>query len=599
MRFERPPMDAKPVTQAAWSILEDFGYPVVACGADKRPIHTGWPTLIYRNQSTIEEAFAPARAQLVGVLTGSASGLFLLDIDPDGRDWFADNFARLEAKRLHTTRRASGRHIWYQIPEGWTIKTSASQLAPGIDTRGEGGQGIWWPAHGGTAIHDENPGLPPQWLLEALEAAGVAHRSKPNGHAKVPPEAPVRTQAGNRNDTLTRLAGSMRKAGLSTEAIGQALHTENRERFNPPLPDQEIEALLGQVEKWERGEVAPSLPELALLWFATLDVSVHQEAIVKGLLLAASLVVIYGESNSGKTFLALDLALAIAAGIPWRGRRTRAGLVIYVAGEGAASVRSRVAAYRKSNPQTPADLPFAILPQAVDFLSQESISALILAIQAAQSKCGLAPVFIVIDTYARALVGGDENSTQDTGKAVSGADRIRIETGACVGFVHHAGKDPSKGARGSSALRAATDTEILVEGVIGPRTATVSKQRDLESGQIMAFELTAVQIGTDPEDGSSITSCVVKHLETQVVEGSPVMQLRGKAQRQFVAAMRERSKEEPQRIWSLADLRRVGAEIGLVKSTARSVVDAIANSPYMQPTSFGYRFTDGLKVETG
>ena len=167
------------------------------------------------------------------------------------------------------------------------------------------------------------------------------------------------------------------------------------------------------------------------------------------------------------------------------------------------------------------------------------------------------------------------------------------EGGAAVGFVHHSGKDASKGARGSSALRAATDTEILVEGQSGQRTATVTKQRDLESGQRMPFELQAVRIGTDQDDGSPITSCVVKHLDAEAQPGPVVAQLRGKAQRQFLAALRARSKTDAERLWSLFDLRQVGKELGMSKSTARYVVDVIVATPYMQATVGGYRFLDG------
>src|SRR5207244_4185411 len=207
---------------------------------------------------------------------------------------------------------------------------------------------------------------------------------------------------------------------------------------------------------------------------------------------------------------------------------------------------------------------------------------------------------VVIDTFARAIAGGNENDAQDVGLAVAAADRIRAETGACMGFVHHAGKDPTKGARGSSALRAATDTEILIEGQTRQRLATVSKQRDLEGGQRMPFELVPVRIGADPDDGHDISSCVVKHLDTDERPTAASFELRGKAQRQFLASLRARTESDPTRIWGLADLRHVGRELGLCKSTARSVVDAVTASPYMQPTAFGYRFTDGgSKVEKG
>jgi hypothetical protein len=314
---------------------------------------------------------------------------------------------------------------------------------------------------------------------------------------------------------------------------------------------------------------------------------------VKDLLLAGTLFVIYGESNSGKTFFLLDLALAVAHGAPWRGRRTRPGLVIYVAGEGATSVRNRVAAYRMAKPEVQAGMPFALIAMSVDFLNVDAVDSLIETIQVAESQCGQKVSLVCIDTFARAVARGDENSAQDVGRAVAHADRIREATGACVGFVHHSGKDSSKGARGSSALRAAVDTEILVEGNSGQRTAIVCKQRDLESGQRMPFELHPVPIGRDPEEDALITSCVVRHLDEDSAATPTSHEFRGKAQRQLLAALRAQAATDPERIWSLVDLREIGRQIGLPKSSSRYAVDAMAFSPYMRPTLGGYRFTDG------
>jgi hypothetical protein len=110
----------------------------------------------------------------------------------------------------------------------------------------------------------------------------------------------------------------------------------------------------------------------------------------------------------------------------------------------------------------------------------------------------------------------------------------------------------------------------------------------------MPFELVAVPIGHDPEDQSVITSCVVRQLDPQAAPTSATFLVRGKAQRQFITAMRVRSKEQsPEHIWSLGDLRQVGREIGLSKGTARSVVDALTASPYMKTCAFGYQFADG------
>ncbi len=340
-----------------------------------------------------------------------------------------------------------------------------------------------------------------------------------------------------------------------------------------------------------QAEQAAQLATFPLLWYTALQSFQQQRQLIKALLLTGTLAVVYGESNTGKTFLVLDVALAIARGNDWRGRRTRRGLVLYVAGEGAASVRARVAAYHMVNPDL-GGLPFAVISQPVDFRSAESIDRLLTTIKMAEVETGETAALIIIDTLARAMPGGDENSSEDMGTVIAFAHQLRTESGAAVVFVHHSGKDPSKGARGSSALRAAADTEILVEGLTGTRTATVSKQRDLPVGEPMPFELSLVQIGIDEDDGSAITSCVVKHVE---VDNQPARQtvarLRGRAQRQFLTVLRQRAAE--QSVWTLFDLRQLGKSIGMSKSTTRCVVDAIVASPYMQASIGGFKFTDG------
>jgi hypothetical protein len=336
------------------------------------------------------------------------------------------------------------------------------------------------------------------------------------------------------------------------------------------------------------GGVAAPLP---LQWYAALHTFKPVPQLVKGLLAEGSLCVLFGESNSGKSFLILDVALAVAAGQLWCGQRTQRGLVVYVAGEGAASVRTRVAAYRRTHPELTSGLPFAIIPLAVDFRDATAVAALIATVRAAEAESGEKVALIVVDTFARCFPGGNENDAQDVGEVVAAADHIRAETGAALAFVHHAGKDPSKGARGSSALRAAADTELLVEGTSGTRTLTVTKQRDLEPAPPMGFDLETVELGTD-EDGEPVTSCVVRYTDATPATKASSYAL-SKRQHQFVDAMRVRCEGKPEAMWSLTDLRRIGREVGLSKDTARSVVDRLVASPYFKTCAFGYQFSDG------
>src|SRR5690606_29160652 len=98
------------------------------------------------------------------------------------------------------------------------------------------------------------------------------------------------------------------------------------------------------------------------------------------------------------------------------------------------------------------------------------------------------PVLIVIDTLARAMKGGDENSAQDMGALNDAVSALIQATGACVMLVHHSGKNKASGARGSSALLGAIDTEIEVDG----GQIIVRKQRDLELAEPLGFRLLSV-----------------------------------------------------------------------------------------------------------
>lgn len=226
--------------------------------------------------------------------------------------------------------------------------------------------------------------------------------------------------------------------------------------------------------------------------------------LIKGVLPQAGLAVVYGASGSGKTFYTLDLSAAVARGIEWRGHKTVRGRVVYVVAEGATGFRNRVDAYCQFNGIDPADLDILVLDEAPNFLDKGHIKDLVLALKAVGDIA-----LVVVDTYARVMAGGNENDAKDTGQAVAHCDLIHRVTGALVLLVHHSGKDASKGARGSGALRAAADMELEVLQLRDYRVATVTKMKDGEDSKEYAFKLHEVVIGQD-DDGDDITSCVIE-----------------------------------------------------------------------------------------
>ncbi|MSR08855.1 MAG: AAA family ATPase [Gammaproteobacteria bacterium] len=326
-----------------------------------------------------------------------------------------------------------------------------------------------------------------------------------------------------------------------------------------------------------------------LVWLSDVAPVLSQAYVVRGLIGSGSAVVIYGDSNSGKTFFALDLCLHIACGQPWRDQRVQAGLVVYVAAEGGHGIRNRLAAYRQQAPWT-RGAPFAVLPQTVDLLKPTADTGpLIEMIRAAEETAGAKVAVVVLDTLARVMTGGNENASEDMSAFIANVDRIRAETGAAVIIIHHAGKDATKGARGHSSLRAAADTEILVEGLEGTRTASVQKQRDLPSGQRYGFDLVSVEVGIDPEDGAAVTSCIV------AVADAPPKTLKGPSgprQKDLLRLMESETKAG-NAIIPRGKLAKLATDrLGMPRSSANTALDQLADRGYIIATVGGMKLTE-------
>lgn len=222
--------------------------------------------------------------------------------------------------------------------------------------------------------------------------------------------------------------------------------------------------------------------------------------IVKGLLGRREMAVIYGQSGTGKTFVTLDLLYHIAQGKPWNGHRTVATGVVYIAAESPLGSMRRIKALADAHGISP---NFYIIPATVNLLDANAdLVRLIQEITALKTDIGV----IAIDTLARTMTGGNENSTMDMSKLVFNSDILRDRFNACILWVHHAGKNVSLGARGSSALVSATDTELE----IADHTLTSTKTRDRDE-IAYKFALRKVVIGVD-SDGTPSDTCLVTWL---------------------------------------------------------------------------------------
>jgi len=231
--------------------------------------------------------------------------------------------------------------------------------------------------------------------------------------------------------------------------------------------------------------------------------------------------VVFGGSNTGKTFLALDISVRIALDWEWRGRKVKSGAVVYIAAEGGLGIEERLTALRSYYDIDAKGVPLYVIPEPINLCKSDADATLLvqrLSALPADPRVEL----IVVDTLSRAMAGGNENSPDDMGAFVRHCDQLRLATGAHLLIIHHAGKDEARGARGHSLLRGAADTEIEVSKseASGIAKATIVKQRDHASGDVFGFKLEAVEIGQD-DDGKSITSCIVVETEGEASASRP------------------------------------------------------------------------------
>ena len=257
-------------------------------------------------------------------------------------------------------------------------------------------------------------------------------------------------------------------------------------------------------------QAAPSglLEKLGVIWGDELgdDYEAPNE-LIEGLMTIGGLTVIYGDSNSGKTFFALSMAAAIATGTEFYGRKVDPGLAIYLACEAPASIRSRLQALKKFYGCSLENL--AIVQVPLNFYESDAhVVDVIAMVREVEQIKGKKAHCLFGDTLARMSAGANENSGEDMGPVMARFDNVALATGAAMTIIHHNGKNAAAGARGWSGIRAHIDTEIEVTEKDGTRSATITKQRELPGkGESIYFRLEIVEMGVS-KFGNTATTCV-------------------------------------------------------------------------------------------
>ena len=295
---------------------------------------------------------------------------------------------------------------------------------------------------------------------------------------------------------VERIAEKRQQGPVLTEPEIQALQA-------PPDPED----IISPPEMFFSTSPSPEKPkrklELIPSWELK-DVAVRW--LIKDIMPAESFMALYGRPGSYKSFVALYLSCCIATGSEAFGKDAVQGSVVYIAGEGGAGLKRRWDALRLHH-EIEDDAPVYFIKAQLNLRSTlEDAEAVIVAIR----ELNVVPSLIVVDTFARAFAGGEENSAKDVGEAVSVLGYLQEQMCCGVLIVHHAGKDESRGMRGSSALLGAVDLELECKKISSETSSdrvgqlTITKQKDGEDGVLLGYRMIVVPLSNIDPDATSL-----------------------------------------------------------------------------------------------
>jgi len=422
----------------------------------------------YQEQTPTEEQVKEWWTQFpdanLGMVTGHLSGLVVIDCDSEGAaNRFIEEYP--EAKDTLQVQTGRGKHYYFQYEEG--IRNDVGKLlGTEIDIRGEGGFVILPPSihSAGKAYEWLNKNKPIPLPTKLREVLLSRLKSTPaNGSSN--PEIAERIPQGQRNATLTSLAGTMRHRGMSEEAIRAALLVENSQKCDPPLREAEVEEIARSVARYEPGSALPTSRlytpteseevKTPLIWAKDVPPPNEGEEIQTlwgSFLFPSSLHLLAGDAGLGKTTLMYNISICLARGSDFGGfkppRRLR---VLYF------DLETPDLLFRRKLHLISENSP----PEGLAFNRSFSVSEALALTKEHHFD------LIIMDTLNEAFETRDEGDNAEANKQMRDLRRIVKDSGAAIVALSHMGKDPSaKGVyklRGASARPAAADVVLNVE----------------------------------------------------------------------------------------------------------------------------------------
>lgn len=288
---------------------------------------------------------------------------------------------------------------------------------------------------------------------------------------------------------------------------------------------------------------------------------------------------LYALSGTGKTFVALDMALRIAHGLPWMGYQVKQGTVWYINTEGKVSFKKRLKAWYHEHPELSESPHFKVIPWSVDL--RENFQDLLdtIDIMSTQEK----PNLLTFDNFSMCS-DIDQTKQEQVTPVLKRLNDLAQNYECHVMVIHHTNK--AKDFNGSMAFRNHIDTHIEVKledpaDQHGPRLIHSDKARDDDLFNDIKIELKQVTIYADEITGDPVTSCVAVRSETSIKQSGlsdipqNMLDLLGDEPRSYTDWMKE-----------------VTNTLGIVKTTFNNYRDELMTKGYIEKCK-----VDGVRFE--
>ena len=223
--------------------------------------------------------------------------------------------------------------------------------------------------------------------------------------------------------------------------------------------------------------------------------------LLHGALQRNSLSLIVGDPACGKSLLALDWAMRITTGTPWRGHEVKPAPVFYMAEDRQQLLGRRAGAWEQHNSVKLTGAPLFVSPP-IGIADAGQFGSLLAAIDSEKT-----PSLIVIDSLVRCFGDGDENSSRDMGRFLLACDALRRHYNCTILLLDFGGFGRTPGAM---ALKEAIDSEYHLEKSDNELTLTAIKMRDAILPNPVSLKIRSVELpGLRDEYGSKVTSAAV------------------------------------------------------------------------------------------